>query len=120
MVARTQQVVRFDEEAVQERHDLASSDEEMRTLLEAACDRADLLCDAALVVHDVGAPGSSGTLVLLCERALAEPETARVGQKRAGPVSVERRMPNRKRVQVLASTGAPGNGFVRCQGLVLF
>ncbi|HLM04084.1 MAG TPA: AAA family ATPase [Blastococcus sp.] len=44
----------------------------------AACGRPDLLADAALVVHDVGAPGSSGTLTALCERALARPEVARL------------------------------------------
>jgi hypothetical protein len=44
----------------------------------AACGRADLLCAAALVVHDVGAPGTSGRLTRLCERALAAPEIARV------------------------------------------
>ena len=44
----------------------------------SACGRTDLVADAALVVHDVGAPGVSGTLVLLCERALAATETARV------------------------------------------
>lgn len=40
------------------------------------------------------------------------------GVKRARSVSAERRMPNRKRSATLASTGAPGIGFVRCQGLV--
>jgi DNA-binding CsgD family transcriptional regulator len=44
----------------------------------AACGRADLLCAAALVVHDVGAPGTAGMLTRLCERALAAPEIARV------------------------------------------
>ena len=53
------------------RHAVAASD------AAAACGRADLLADAALVVHDVGAPGFAATLTRLCERALAEPEVGR-------------------------------------------
>ena len=50
------------------RHAAAASD------AAAASGRVDLLAEAALVVHDVGAPGFAATLTRLCERALAEPE----------------------------------------------